>query len=219
MKSVTAKGAGAGCPLRCIEPARMKTMSRVGGVLWAAVLGLISLAGCQQNTPVTPANLLPLPPPEADGSYHLTSEQLFAPYKVDGKSADKFLRGKTVVVEGRVVTEYSDVEIDKDRVASGAPPPPDLFLYVGHQSNGFWVSSDGIVCNFSDSDRPFLRKFIKKIRRQDRIFVRGTIGKKFGHIFVESCTLVKIISPADDPSPAESLLASAKGNKSKKPNK
>lgn len=187
--------------------------------MWATVLGLISLTGCQHNTPVTSANLLPFPPPEADGSYHLTSEQLFASYKVDGKSADKFLCGKTVVVEGRVVTEYSDVEVDKNRAASGGPTNPDLFLYVGHKSNGFWVSSDGIVCNFPDSDRPFLRKFIKKIRRQDRVFVRGTIGKKFGHIFVESCSLVKIISPTDDSSPAESLLASTRATKPNKQGK
>ncbi|MBC8137959.1 MAG: hypothetical protein H8F28_18930 [Fibrella sp.] len=196
MKSITARKAGAGWWLRDIEPARMKTMSRVGGVLWATVLGLISLSGCRQSgSPTTPATILPLPPPEADGSYHLTTEQLFAPYKVDGKSADKFLRGKKVVVEGRVIADYSDVELDKDQVAAGGPTNPDLFLYANHPSNGFWVSSDGVVCYFPESDRPLLRKFVKKIRRQDRVFVRGTVGKKFGHIFVDDYALLRSSRP------------------------
>lgn len=195
----------------------MKTMSRSGGIFWAAVLGLFSLGGCRQNTsPVTPTAQLPLPPPEADGFYHLTTEQLFEPYKKDGKAADKLLRGKTVVVEGYVIADYSTVEVDKDRVVVGGSTNPDLFLYVGHKSNGFWVSSDGVVCNFAGSDRPFLRKFVKKIRRQDRVFVRGIVGRKFGHIFVDNCALVKIISPADDPSPAEPLFPHAGATKTSK---
>lgn len=220
MKSVTLERARGGRHCYSIEPACMKSMSWVGGIFWAGVLSLLSLGGCRENvSPQTPPALLTLPPPEADGSYHLTSEQLFEPYKTDGKAADTFLRGKTVVVEGRVVAEYSDVEVKKDSKPADEPTPPDLFLYVGHKSNGFWVSSDGIVCNFSESERPFLRKFVKTIRRQDRVFVRGTIGRKFGHIFVEECAVVKIIAPAADPSPAEILLVHALAGHTSSPEK
>lgn len=192
----------------------MKTLCFGSRSLWGPVLGLmglIGLGGCTQDKKAeSPAVPLPLPPPDADGSYKLTTEELFAPYKTDGKAADQLLRGKTVVVEGRVVPEYSDIEVDKKRAAEVGKTYPDLFLYAGHKSNGFWVSSDGVVCNFTEADRPFLRKFIKKIREQDRVFVRGTVGRKFGHIFIDHCTLDGLIAPSGDPSPAQPLIATAR---------
>lgn len=164
--------------------------------------GGMILAGCGRAAPSGPPVVLPLPKPGTDGSYRLTTDELYESYRVDGKATDKLLRGKTVVVDGYVVLEYSDVEVNQKRKKSGGPTNPDLFLQVNHKSNGFWVSSNGVVCNFPDSARPQLIKFIKNIQRYDRAIVRGKVGLKFGDVFLEGCSLEGKADSSDTPSPA-----------------
>ncbi len=64
-----------------------------------------------------------------------------------------------------------------------------------------------MVCNFPDSARPLLRRFIKKVRRhdQDRAVVRGVVGTQFADVFLEGCSL-EGVTAADGSATAASTL-------------
>jgi hypothetical protein len=151
------------------------------------LLALIGLSGCRDNAPKGPP--LTLPTPDAQGTYHFHANELFGLYRKNGREADRLLRGKTVVVTGWIVREYTRVEPDKERLKRGERTVPDLYLHVDHQSNGFFLSSDGIICNFPESARVELRALLKRTKPCEEIQVRGTVAGKLGSVFLENCAL------------------------------
>lgn len=86
---------------------------------------------------------------------------------------------------GTVLARYSSVE----KAPTHTDAPPDLYLKVDYQSNGFRVSSDGIVCQFPKSDRAALKQFLKRLDPSDTVTVRGVVNGKFGSVFVKDCAL------------------------------
>jgi hypothetical protein len=188
--------------------------------LLGLLLAAFGLCGCQDSatTPATPvvggasAVKLPLPAPSADGSYRLTTDELYECYRVDKSAASRFLEGKTVVVDGTVFDERTNLEIDKEAAKRGEPTDPELVLYVAHKSNGFWTSPTAIVCQFPENDRLLLRRLLKQIRtfddvtKEDRIVVRGVIARKFGDVILEGCSLEGVITWDGKPAPATAWL-------------
>jgi hypothetical protein len=208
-------------PYRC--GARTPLPQRLG-----LLLAAFGLCGCQvpdaapttsAGTPVATNNSavkLPLPPPRADGSYRLTADELFECYRVDKGEASRFLEGKTVVVDGRIFDERTNLEKDKKAAQRGEPTNPELVLYVEQKSNGFWTTPFAIVCRFAEEDRPQLRRLLKEVRhfddvlREDRAVVRGVIADKFGDVILEGCSLEGVIAADGSPAPASARLTSAK---------
>ncbi|WP_309708655.1 hypothetical protein [Armatimonas sp.] len=153
------------------------------------LLALLGGVGCRsREEPHTP---LLLPAPDAQGVYSFTAHDLFDLYEKDGKQADRQLRGKQVLVTGYVVREHTSVEIDKERAKKGEITNPDLFLYVPHESNGFYIPVGGVICNFPNSARDRLRTLLKKLKPRDPVTVRGTVDGKMGSVFLKDCTLEK----------------------------
>lgn len=158
--------------------------------LLSAILLVSGLAGCRSQHSSAPVSNLPLPSPGQEGIYHLTADELFESYRQDGKATDQLMRGKTVIVNGYIVREYTRIEIDKV-TKPDLPTNPNLYLHVNHTSNGFWLSSDGVVCNFPDSARVQLRSLLKTLGEREHLSVRGTVGGKLGSIFLNNCSLEK----------------------------
>jgi hypothetical protein len=152
------------------------------------LLALLGLVGCRPKEPPGPALVLPSPDP--DGAYRFTANALFDLYATDGQQADRLLRGKTVVVTGWVVRDYTRVEPDPERLKRGERTLPDLYLHVDHPSNGFFLSSDGIICNFPETARATLRTRLKRLGLRDEVRVRGTAAGKLGSVFLENCALL-----------------------------
>jgi hypothetical protein len=123
--------------------------------------------------------------------YHFSANELFSLYETDGKEADRLLRSKVVIVTGWVQREHTSVEPDPERLKKGERTLPDLFLYVPHQSNGFFIPVGGIICNFPEDARPALRALLKKLGTREEVVVRGTVAGKLGSVFLESCSLEK----------------------------
>jgi hypothetical protein len=157
-------------------------------VLW----GLLALLGLGCRGRREPTVTLPLPKPNADGAYPFHANELFDLYRKDGKQANQLLRGKTVLVTGWVVRQHTQVEVDKERAKTGEITNPDLYLHVNHESNGFWLSSDGIICNFPNSARETLRALLKKLKPRDEVTVRGIVDGKLGSVFLKDCILEKV---------------------------
>ncbi|MGC4044054.1 MAG: hypothetical protein QM758_09670 [Armatimonas sp.] len=153
------------------------------------LLALLGLTSCRDTTPKGPP--LALPTPASDGAYHFDTNSLYDLYRQNGREADRLLRGKTVVITGWVVQQYTSVEPDKEKLKKGERTPPDLYLHVDHKSNGFWLSSNGIICNFPESARDSLRKLIKRLEYQEQVQVRGKVDGKLGSVFLKDCTLEK----------------------------
>lgn len=152
-------------------------------------LALLGGVGCRpREASRTP---LLLPTPDAQGAYTLTANELFSLYETDGKEADRLLRGKAVIVTGWVEREHTSIEIDKERAKKGEITNPDLFLHVGHESNGFYIPTGGIICNFPNSARDTLRTLLKKLQPHDNVTVRGIVDGKLGSVFLKDCSLDK----------------------------
>lgn len=158
-------------------------------LLWL-LLALLGGAGCRSRQ--GPAPHLALPAPDPQGVYPFSANALFSLYETDGKEADRLLRGKIVLVTGWVEWEHSGIEPDPERLKKGERTPPDLFLHVAHQSNGFFIPVGGIICNFPEDARPVLRTLLKKRDTREAVTVRGTVGGKLGSVFLESCALEKM---------------------------
>lgn len=148
-----------------------------------ALLTLLGLLGCARRRDGPP---LALPTPDAGGALPFDANELYDLYRKDGAAADRALRGKTVSVTSTVLTRFSSVDKDPKRPDA----PPDLYLKVDHTSNGFWVSSDGVVCQFPESDRADLKRLIKALDPSDRVTVRGIVNGKLGSVFLKDCTLI-----------------------------
>ena len=158
--------------------------------LLCLLLALLGGAGCRpREEPHTP---LQLPPPDAQGVYSFTANDLFSLYEKDSKQADRQLKGKQVLITGWVVREHTSIEIDKERAKRGEITSPDLFLYVPHESNGFFIPVGGVICNFPSSARDTLRALVKKLKPRENVVVRGTVDGKMGSVFLKDCTLEKV---------------------------
>jgi len=151
-------------------------------------LALLGLSGCRSRTPAT---ALPLPSPDPQGVYHFSANDLFDLYRTDGKEADRLLRGKAVQVTSWVEWEHSGVDPDPERLKKGERTPPDLFLHVAQQSNGFFIPVGGVICTFPEDTRPALRTLLKKHETRADVSVRGTVDGKLGSVFLKDCTLEK----------------------------
>ncbi len=151
------------------------------------LLALLGLSGCR--TKETTGRALALPSPDAQGVYPFTTNALFALYEADGREADRLLRGKPVLVTGWVVRQHTSVEPDVERLKRGERTPPDLYLHVGHESNGFYLSSAGIICTFPEDARPALRALLKKLDARESVTVRGIVDGKMGSVFLKDCSL------------------------------
>ena len=150
-------------------------------------LTLLGGAGCRQRE--EPRAPLQLPAPDAQGVYSFTANDLFSLYEKDSKQADKQLKGKQVLVTGRVVREHTSIEMDKERAKRGEVTNPDLFLHVGQESNGFYIPVGGVICNFPNSARDTLRTLLKKLKPRENVTVRGIVDGKMGSVFLKDCTL------------------------------
>lgn len=147
----------------------------------------LGLVGCREEA--TERTRLTLPPPDSEGVFPFSSNELFDLYRQDGKEANRLLKGKILRVTGRVVPRFTRIEPDPERLKTGERTPPDLYLHVDHQSNGFYVSSDGIICLFPERARETLRKRAKRLAQDDEVTVRGKLTGKLGSVFLEDCTL------------------------------
>jgi hypothetical protein len=162
-------------------------MASVMKKLFVLLLALLGGPGCRSRD--EQRALLPLPAPDAQGAYHFTANELFSLYEKDSKQADRQLRGKTAVVTGWVERQHTSIEVDKERAKRGEITNPDLFLHVGHESNGFYIPTGGIICNFPSSARDTLRARLKRLSPRENLTVRGVVDGKLGSVFLKDCIL------------------------------